>query len=175
MRLFDPLVSFDLIDIDEANRALVEWGHRMGPIIRPIGLLVATGLRHDGRLVAITVAADLIRESCAGKDRSEAIELARLCASRSDLCRAVLRLWREFYFPALRQQWALSYQDEGLHTGNTYRWDGWVRLARSRSGTDPRGNRRGRNKTIWGWHADPAVRAAAKMVDRVAAVRSLEP
>jgi hypothetical protein len=58
-------------------------------------------------------------------------------------------------FSRLQRPWAVSYQDEALHDGDTYRFDGWTRLARSRSGTDHRSGKRDRNKTIWDWNADP--------------------
>ena len=95
--------------------------------------------------------------------REECCELSRLCCERPDLCRVVLRLWREFVFPATGKHWAISYQDAVAHTGNLYRFDGWVRLGKSRSGTDQRSGRRGRNKVIWGWTADLAVRKATRL------------
>lgn len=63
----------------------------------------------------------------------------------------VLRLWREFVFPAMGYQFAISYQDAALHSGNLYRFDGWTRIGYSSSGTDARSGRRGRNKFIWQW------------------------
>lgn len=160
-----PIVAVREIELSDANRALVDWGHRMGACRRPHGNRWAHGLFADSELVAVTVTCSLISPTCAGLDRSEAVELARLCAERPDLCRVMLRLWREFIFPPLSKhrgfQWAVSYQDEALHTGDTYRFDGWVRLKeRARSGTDTRSGRPGRTKAIWGWHADPAVRKA---------------
>jgi antitoxin VapB len=83
--------------------------------------------------------------------RQNSVELSRLCASRPGLCRVVLRLWREFVFPALGKQYAVSYQDADLHNGNTYRFDGWKRLGFSRSGTDKRSGAKGRRKWIWVW------------------------
>ena len=70
----------------------------------------------------------------------------------------MLRLWREFVFPAFGAPWAVSYQDEKLHTGNLYRFDGWRVLATSqRSGPDTRSGRAGRSKSVWGWNRDPDV------------------
>lgn len=64
-----------------------------------------------------------------------------------------------FVFPVLARErgyrWAVSYQDGALHSGNLYRFDGWVRIGRSRSSVDPRTGRKGRNKVIWGWPARP--------------------
>lgn len=153
--LIAPLVSFDAISRDELNRCLVEWGHKMGPWKRPnFGGELFHGLRHHGELVAVTAAARLMTENVAGLGRDDAIELGRVCASRPDLCRVVLRLWRECVFPAMKHPWAVSYQDAIAHSGNLYRFDGWVRLGASRSGTDQRSGRKGRSKIIWGWCAD---------------------
>lgn len=161
--MFAPLVSFDAIDQDDLNRCLVEWGHRMGPLNRPTPS-VAHGLRHDGRLVAVTATDHLAAANVAGFSRQQAVELSRVCAERPDLCRVALRLWREFVFPAMARvrgcTWAISYQDAALHSGNLYRFDGWVRLAFSHSGTDTRTGRPGRDKFVWGWNADAATRRA---------------
>lgn len=163
-----PIVHLAAIDLGQANDALTAWGHAMGPCHRPDGLAWAHGLFASGELVAVTVTATLIRPTCAGLTRAQAGELARLCSARPDLCRAALRLWREFVFPIAAARygwtWAVSYQDERLHTGNTYRFDGWVKLARSRSGTDSRSGKRGRVKTIWGWTADPIARRSVVMI-----------
>lgn len=148
---FSP-VTFETISRDVLNDCLVEWGHRMGPVRRP-SRGWSHGLACDGRLLAVVATDTLIRPRVAGFSRRWAVELSRLCAARSDLCRVALRLWRSFVFPALGAdrgyRWAISYQD--LHSGNLYRFDGWVRLATSRSGTDPRTGRKGRRKVVWGW------------------------
>lgn len=171
----EPLVSFDLIGEDELNWCLRQWGHKMGPLERPLQYGGgAHGLRHDGRLVAVTAWSALIRENCAGMGflpRETTTELSRVCAERPDLCRAVVRLWREFVFPAIRQarkhEWAVSYQDGHLHSGDLYRNDGWVKLGVFRSGGfDPRTGRKGRSGFVWGWHSDPAARQARKQADR---------
>lgn len=154
-----PMVTFDAITRDELNACLVGWGHQMGPNLRAFTGW-QWGLRHNGQLVAVVSADTLITPVVAGLSRDEAVELSRSCAVRPDLNRAVLRLWREFAFPALGYPWAVSYQDERLHTGNLYRFDGWVPLARTRSGTDQRSGAKGRRKTAWGWCADPAQRQA---------------
>ena len=157
--MISPLVHLAQIENAEADRALVSWGHKMGPCRRPMGKLRSHGLFAHGDLVALVVTADLVAATCAGFRRDEAIELARLCASRSDLCRPMLRLWREFVPPAFGREWAVSYQDEALHSGNVYRFDGWIKLREHcSSGTDRRSGRSGRIKTVWGWHADPAAR-----------------
>ena len=160
--LIAPIQHLAQCDLEEANTALAAWGHLMGPCRRPNGAIWAHGMYEHGVLVAVTVTSSLIRETAAGFSRDEAIELARLCAARPHLCRVMLRLWREMVFPAFGLSWAISYQDEAHHTGDTYRFDGWRRIGRSRSGTDSRSGRRGRNKTIWGWCADRSVLFAAQ-------------
>lgn len=156
-----PRVSFEPITRDELNGALLAWDHRMGPLNRPTKGW-AHGLRRGPDLLAVVAADTLIRPRVAGFTRRQAIELSRLCASRPDLCRVALRLWRSFVFPYLCSErgcrWAVSYQDAIQHSGNLYRFDGWVRVGRSRSGVDPRTRRKGRNKVIWGWCEDPAER-----------------
>lgn len=113
-------------------------------------------------MLAVVSADTLIRERVGGLTRHDAIELSRLCAVRPDLCRVALRLWRFFVFSAIAAargcRWAVSYQDAVLHSGNLYRFDGWVTLGRSRSGTDSRSGRRGRRKVIWGWCDDAQIR-----------------
>jgi hypothetical protein len=155
------------------NQCLTAWEHKMGPWKRPLSRGWFHGLRHDGKLVAVLAAGDLMRERCGGFTRREAFELGRVCAARPGLNRVALRLWREFVFPALCQaygwQWVISYQDAHLHTGDLYRFDGWVRLGKSSSGPDRRSGRPGRSKVIWGWHADGAVR------DLTVATRKLSP
>lgn len=169
MTFLAPLVGFDFITRDELNDCLVRWGHRMGPLSRPqFGTRSsAHGLRHNGTLVAVVATEPLIATATCELSRSEAVELARVCADRPSLCRVAVRLWREFVLPAYATtyglDWAISYQCNALHSGNLYRMDGWVPIGRTRSGTDTRaagGTRKGRDKTVWAWHADPAKRAA---------------
>lgn len=152
-----PTITFAEISRIELNRFLVEWNHRMGEVNRP-NHGWSHGLFHGGRLLAVTATDRLIRERVVGFRRDEAIELSRLCAARSDLNRVALRLWRSFVFPAIcesgRYRWAVSYQDAVIHSGNLYRFDGWVIVGRSRSGTDNRSARKGRRKVIWGWSDD---------------------
>lgn len=159
--LFDPIMHMAEIPLTEANGALARWEHKMGPCNRPNGTVWAHGLFHCGELAAVTVTAGLVRETCAGLTRAEAVELARLCAARPGLCRLMLRSWREFIFPQLAASrgwsWAVSYQDKQLHTGATYRFDGWgVLLDRTSSGTDTRSGRKGRVKRVWGWQLPTA-------------------
>ena len=93
--------------------------------------------------------------------RDQALELGRLCAVRPDLCRVMLRLWREFVFPDLCRAHGFGgrspTRNSALHTGNLYRFDGWQRVGKSSSGTDQRSGRKGRNKVIWGWKLPEAA------------------
>jgi antitoxin VapB len=166
--LFGPLISFDAISREELNKCLVEWQHKMGPWERPnYGCEAFHGLRHSGELVAVTAAARLIPDATAGLTRDDAFELGRLCAVRPDLNRVALRLWREFVFPPMCRvhgwTWAISYQDAVLHSGNLYRFDGWVRIGFSSSGPDARSGKRGRRKVIWGWSPKLADRSARQL------------
>lgn len=164
MSLF-PLSVFDEIPLHEANTALVQWGHKMGPINRPMNGSVtsgggdtAHGLKFCGELVAVVTTSSLISPNVAGRPdltRENTIELSRLCSSSPHLCRVALRLWREFVFRPLRWSFAISYQDANLHTGATYRFDGWKEIGKSRSGTDARSGRKGRSKVIWMYEKEP--------------------
>lgn len=161
----DPLVSFDAITLEELNVCLVAWRHKMGAWTRPdYGAARFHGLRHCGELVAVVATDQLISERVAGLQRSEAVELGRMCATREHLNRVALRLWREFVFPAVCRErgctWAVSYQDAVLHSGNLYRFDGWKQIGTSRSGTDQRSGRKGRSKVIWGWKLPEAPEIA---------------
>lgn len=158
-----PDVRFVEITRAELNDCLVEWNHKMGAVRRP-NRGWSHGLVHGGALVGVAATDRLIRENVAGFSRTEAVELSRLCAARPDLGRVVLRLWRSFVLPMIAQthgcRWAISYQDAAIHTGNIYRFDGWVVVGRSRSGRDPRTGREGRRKIIWGWCEDAAERSS---------------
>lgn len=160
MSLF-PLVSFDQIGLAEANGLLAQWGHRMGAMERPTYAETPHfAIFHDGRPVAVAMAATLMRDHVGGGlahlTRANAVELARLCAERPGLCRVALRLWREFVLPQLAPA-AISYQDADLHNGNTYRFDGWQRAGFSSSGTDQRSGRKGRRKWIWVYPPEKAT------------------
>lgn len=160
--LFEPALCFDAIGLDQANEALVRWGHKMGPLNRPTPTL-AHGLFHNGRLVGMAAADHLMAEKCGGFSRAQAVELSRVCAEREHLCRAVLRLWREFVLPEIMAARgviaAISYQDAVLHSGDLYRFDGWERLNFSHSGKDTRSGRPGRDKWIWAYPKGSALRA----------------
>ena len=148
-------VSFEPVPLSKANECLIKWGHKMGALHRGNQGAICHALINEGKAVAVTTASNLITPvvggGCRWLKRENTIELSRLCAARSGLCRVALRLWREFVFPALGYEFAVSYQDSDLHNGNTYRFDGWERLARARSGADTRSGRPGRDKWVWVW------------------------
>lgn len=152
---FAPIAQLQTIRQDEANACLVAWDHRMGAITRPAEFgLWCHALIHQERPIAVTVTSTLIRTHVGGGlghlKRETTVELARLCAVRRDLNRAMLRLWRELILPALPYPNAISYQDAVVHSGDVYRFDGWARSPRrSRSGTDGRTGAIGRDKWIW--------------------------
>lgn len=157
MSLF-PLARFDsIVSIEQANVALREWGHKMGPFTRPESYgCRAHGLFVGEDLVGLAITAALVRERVGGGlghlGRHNALELARLCAVRSGLNRVVLRLWRELVFPALGVPIVISYADTDIHNGNTYRFDGWEKVGFCRAGgDDPRSGRKARNRNVWAW------------------------
>lgn len=157
-----PIASFEAIDLDQANHLLVDWSHRMGPLLRAnSAALHCHALLVHGEPVGLACTSSLIRERVGGGlghlTRENTIELSRLCAREPWACRVVLRLWREVVFPATGFAAAISYQDASLHSGNIYRFDGWRRAGYSSSGTDSRSGRRGRNKYIWVWPVEAAT------------------
>lgn len=161
-----PIFCLRAIDREEANRCLTLWGHRMGAWTRPTYRFESChGIFQHDQIVGVTVAGETPREVVGdtGLQRHEVVELGRLCAAEPGLCRVMLRLWRRCIFPdiarAHRRSWAVSYQDESLHSGNTYRFDGWVLIGRGGGGgTDQRSGRKGRSLAIWGWHQDKDIR-----------------
>lgn len=159
MMLVPPVFHVESIDRSELNRWLVAWQHRMGPYTRPSFAIEAHhALFMHGEPVAVTATGDSPREVVGdtGLGRFELVELCRLCAGRPGFNRVMLRLWREGLFPdiakAQRRQFAVTYQDESLHTGDTYRFDGWFRIGKGGGGgRDSRTGRTGRQLSIWGW------------------------
>jgi len=151
-----PLVTFEQIALETANQCLRAWGHKMGALERGNEAGNHFALFHNGSPVAVCCQSTLIRPRVGGGmqhlTRENCCELSRLCAIRPHLCRVALRLWREFVFPELDYQFAMSYQDADIHNGNTYRFDGWTRSEEiARSGQDTRSGRKGRNKWVWVW------------------------
>lgn len=168
--MFPPVLHVEAIDRVQLNRLLVDWDHRMGPFRRPRYAIEAHhALMHNGAPVAVTAASETVREVVGqtGIRRDQCVELARLCACRPHLCRAMLRMWREFLFPSIaaahRRQLAISYQDADLHTGQTYRFDGWVMVGRGgRGGPDSRSGRPSRDLRIWAWPPEVADGALSR-------------
>jgi hypothetical protein len=162
--LVSPVVHIEAIDRADLNRLLVLWEHRMGAFERPSYAIDAHhALFHCGEPVALTAASETVREVVGqtGIRRERCVELARLCAVRRDLCRPMLRLWRELLFPAIAtvhgRDIAISYQDEALHSGDLYRFDGWLVLGKAGGGgPDTRTGRPGRKMKVWGWPVDRA-------------------
>ena len=154
--VYNPaVVCFTAIDLSKANEKLEEWGHKMGVLHRGNQGAICHGLFFGCELVAVTACSPLISPAVLRGEytRENTCELSRLCAVRPGLCRVALRLWREAIFPSLPYQYAISYQDADLHSGATYRFDGWRRAGYSHSGTDTRSGRPGRNKWVWIWPA----------------------
>jgi len=157
-----PLVSFDRIPNEQADRLLVEWGHWLGGCNRPFGRQ-SFGLQLAGAgLISVAVSASTVNPTCAGFDRQDVVELARLASDPEHcrwVCRVTLRLWRQVapqqwaadYWPTA---WRVSYQNAARHTGNLYRFDGWKRLAEVRGGTaggDWSRRKSYEAKVIWGY------------------------
>lgn len=171
--LFAPAIHVDAIDRAELNRLLVRWGHRMGPYRRPAYAFEAHhALFERGEPVAVAAAGETVREVVGqtGIRREACVELVRLCAARPGLCRPMLRLWREMLFPAIGaahgRALAVSYQDEALHSGDLYRFDGWLLVGRGGGGgADRRTGRRGRRMKIWAWPPAAAQEALAALED----------
>jgi hypothetical protein len=172
--LIDPYISFDLVGREELNACLEAWGHKMGPLNRPeYTKPIDYVLRERGEPLAVIAADTLIRETC-DFTRREAFELSRMCAhpERRGVSSLMMRLWRAFGYPQIIRAWGapwvISYQDAVAHTGNLYRYDGWLRLGYSTSGIDPRalpGTASVRRKVIWGWNSDAAAMARRRAAE----------
>jgi len=164
--LVAPILHIEEIDRRELNRLLLDWGHRMGPYTRPRYCFESHyAMFEHGEPVAVTAAGETVREVVGdtGLARTEVVELVRLCAARRDLCRPMLRLWREIVFPRIaaahHRRFAVSYQDQSLHSGDLYRFDGWIAIGRGGgSGSDQRSGRVGRKLKIWAWAGGAADR-----------------
>lgn len=172
--LIDPLFGFDRIDRDELNDCLVRWGHRMGPINRPeYTPPIDFVLRENGEPISVIAADTLIRDTC-NFTRADAFEMSRMCAApeRRGLSSLMMRMWRAFAYPlivdAWKAPWVVSYQDAVRHTGNLYRFDGWLVVGYSASGSDPRalpGTATVKRKVIWGWSGEAAAMAARRKLE----------
>lgn len=150
------IVTFDAVSIADGNQLLTKWGHKMGPMNRPVGIQQAHALLHNGKPVAVCMTADLVRETVGEANflnRKNCVELARLCAEDGDWNCVLLRLWRLAIFPCFGREYAVSYHDAKLHTEDLYRFDGWEKVGYSRSGTDTRSVRKGR-ENMFGFGRD---------------------
>jgi hypothetical protein len=162
--MFPPVAHLEAIDRATANSLLVAWQHKMGPLTRPNYTIEAHhGLFHHGQPIAVAMSGETVREVVGktGIRRDQCVELVRLCAANDSMNRVMLRLWREVIFPDLasvhRRVLAVSYQDRDLHTGNTYRFDGWVNIGKGGGGgPDSRTGAPGRRMNIWAWPRDVA-------------------
>jgi len=164
-----PMAGAYPIDLDEANRMLTAWGHRLGPVNRPFRS-EAWSLDVGERAVAVAVTCSTVSSTVAGYRLGEVVELARLCAEPGNTWanRVLLRLWREVLAPA----WALwpvraavSYSHNAMHRGDIYRTDGWerVRTDAGFSGKEAWGRpgyamgATAGSKTLWLWRYDREV------------------
>jgi len=133
-RLLDaPMVSLSALEMDDANRLLDRWGHRLGPIHRPF-TMQAFALEVDGDPVSVAVSASTVSDTVAGLLRTEVVECARLCAAPAVRWanRVMIRLWREVCaprWPDWRPIAAISYSQNAHHSGDLYRFDGWHKMA----------------------------------------------
>lgn len=162
-----PIVSFDLVDNDAADKLLVDWGHWLGGCNRPFGrqsfALAVLGVG----AVSVAVSASTVNGRCAEFERQECVELARLASHPGYrwASRVCLRLWREIapacwaakYWPVRA---CVSYSNNARHTGNLYRFDGWQRWGTSKpskgGGGWTRPRKDGEAKTVWVWEVRQA-------------------
>jgi hypothetical protein len=156
MSLF-PLARFEVIELSEANRALIAWAHFLGQFDRPFGYQ-AFGLFLGDALVSVAISGSTINATCAGWERGRVVELARLCSHPDHRwsTRVCLRFWRvtapaswgSEYWPV---DAAVSYQNAARHSGDIYRFDGWKKVAEVRgSGAGGTWSRKkGERKAIW--------------------------
>lgn len=130
-----PLASFVEIDHVEADQVLVRSAHYLGACDRPFGRQ-SFGLIVGGRVVSVAVSASTVSARCAGFNRTEVVELARLASvpGQNTWTRVALRCWRELapqiwgakYWPVRA---CVSYSNETRHKGDVYRFDGWRKVA----------------------------------------------
>jgi hypothetical protein len=160
--LVDPaLVRLDVVDIGQANELLVRWGHRLGPVHRPFRQ-EAYALAVDRRIVAVATSGSAHGARVAGYERTELVELTRLCADPEHrwATRVMLRLWRE----VCARRWAcwpvraaVSYSHNAHHRGDVYRFDGWTKVRDDAGGRGVKDHGRERPavyegaKTLWLW------------------------
>jgi len=174
-RLFDmPICGGYPIDVEEANRLLIEWNHKLGPVERPFRQ-EAFGLEICGKgLIAVAVSGSIINgpisirndegEVVRSYDREEVVELTRLASNVKWANRIMIRAYRELLAPAWKcwpVKAVVSYSKNEMHSGNTYRFDGWAKIndnCGARQAMLNRGKRRYGNddpragsKSLWIW------------------------
>lgn len=131
--LADPVAGLVPIRMDEANALLEEWGHYLGACRRPFR---SEGWALDvaGEPVAVAVSSSIVSPGVAGYEKTEVVELARLCARERWATRIMLRLWREVVAPRYAcwtPRAAVAYSQNARHAGDIYRFDGWDRVTTS--------------------------------------------
>lgn len=134
-----PAAGLYPIAVDEANRLLTEWGHKLGACTRPFHS-EAFALEVHGAPIALAISASIVSasvrwtrtdESSEGLERGQVVELARLAACERWACRVMLRLWREICapsWPCWAVRGAVSYSHNAMHSGDLYRFDGWTKM-----------------------------------------------
>ena len=175
--LFDTsLVALRRIDVDVANRLLVEWEHKLGPCNRPFHQ-EAFGIFVLDWPVSVAISASIVNGPVGRSDRSvqyqrdEVVELARQASCERWANRVMLRLWREVcapLWPCWPVKAAVSYSHNGMHSGDMYRFDGWEKWKDNAgsSGGGTWGRKRSNSdavygpKSLWGFRYDQAWRQA---------------
>jgi hypothetical protein len=130
----------------QANDCLTRWEHSLGPCDRPFeqnqhGLVVA------GDIIAVTTTASIVSPTLTDErehvwNRSQVVELARICAVKRWATRPMLRLWREvlaFEWESWPVQAAFSYATPGKR-GDIYRFDGWTRVRQVKKASPGKGS-----------------------------------
>jgi hypothetical protein len=160
------IIRYNRIDDELADRMLVAWGHWLKGCSRPFGR-VSSGLFLYDELVAVAVSASTVNASCGGYPRQRCVELARLCAhpQHRDLTRVALRCWRvtaASEWPYWLADVLVSYQNAIRHTGDIYRFDGWIKVADTKGstggGTWSRPRKSGEPKAVWAYPLAAAER-----------------
>lgn len=125
-----PTVGLYSIPLFQANQFLEEWGHKLGPCVRPF-YSQAFALEVHGSPVCVAISASVVNHPVAGYHREQLVELARLGARVGWANRVMLRLWREVcapMWPCWKAAAAVSYSLNAMHRGDLYRFDGWEKI-----------------------------------------------
>lgn len=127
-----PVAGFAPIPVGDANRLIDRWGHNLGACRRPFDKRAWT-LDIDGRPISVAIGASIVSDHVDGRDRSEVLELARLCTDPDErwATRIMLRMWRQLA-PARWPHWPVkalyAYSQNDRHDGRIYRFDGWTKV-----------------------------------------------